>query len=179
VNEQHKLDEARYFLAKMGSTHAEPQHYSYNLSAFLAAARSTLQYALKEAQTKPGGQHWYDQLVASSPEASFLKDQRDVSIHAKPVVPVRHINVYDTISISVGDSALVTIKRADGSMENREVSLPHTQSAGGLQEYATSISYHLDGWPDSEDVDSLSARYLSFIEQLVVAGRGAGFLTAA
>lgn len=60
MNEQHKLTEALYFLSHLGPSSLDPQEYSFELSAFLTAARSVLQYARKEAITKPGGQEWYD-----------------------------------------------------------------------------------------------------------------------
>src|SRR5271166_4284403 len=59
MHEYEKLEEARHFLERMRQA-AEPKAFQYELSAFLSAARSALQYALKEATTKTGGQKWYD-----------------------------------------------------------------------------------------------------------------------
>lgn len=53
--EQEKLDEARYFLSQMAMSADQPRAFRYELSAFLSAARSALQYALDEARAKVGG----------------------------------------------------------------------------------------------------------------------------
>jgi hypothetical protein len=53
--EQEKIEEAEYFLEGMRqATEARP--FQFELSAFLSAARSALQYALKEAKGKCGSQ---------------------------------------------------------------------------------------------------------------------------
>ena len=53
MHERYKLTEARYFLARMLTEHDSRTIFLFEVSAFLAAARSVLQYALKEAQPKP------------------------------------------------------------------------------------------------------------------------------
>src|SRR5207249_2882101 len=63
MHEEGKLQEASHFLGQMRSSLEDPEVFRYNLSAFLSAGRSVAQYALKEAQTKPGGQVWYDRFV--------------------------------------------------------------------------------------------------------------------
>src|SRR5437773_12276081 len=69
--EQDKLDEAQYFLGHLRGLR-EPRHFQYELSAFLTAARTALQYALDEARTKPGGQHWYDTQVSAKAVIKFV-----------------------------------------------------------------------------------------------------------
>lgn len=76
MHEQQKLGEARYFLRQVQMTAKSPHALNpltWQLSAFLSAARSVLQYALEEAKTKPGGRAWYDQTVAGSPVIRFFK----------------------------------------------------------------------------------------------------------
>ena len=53
--EQEKLGEANYFYSRMLSEAVDRDAFIFNLSAFLSSARSVLQYAFKEAQTKSGG----------------------------------------------------------------------------------------------------------------------------
>jgi hypothetical protein len=60
MNESGKIREAEYFLAQMDRERENAEHFGYNLSALLSSARSVLQYALEEANLKPGGQAWYD-----------------------------------------------------------------------------------------------------------------------
>jgi hypothetical protein len=47
-----KLAEAEYFYGRMQAERYNDAAFLHNLSAFLAAARSVLQYALKEAKAK-------------------------------------------------------------------------------------------------------------------------------
>ena len=54
-----------------------PENFQYELSAFLSAARSILQYSLKEAQHKSGGQKWYDDYIAGSAILVFFKDKSE------------------------------------------------------------------------------------------------------
>ena len=77
MNEDHKLEEARYFLAKLAHPELELREFAFELSAFLTAARSAFQYALKEVQPKPGGQDWYDKQLRAYPEVRYFKDKRD------------------------------------------------------------------------------------------------------
>jgi len=84
MHEQTKINEAKYFLGQMNIVVNDRAVFNFNLSAFLAAARSALQYAHKEAIPQSGGQAWYDGQVAAKPIVKFFKDKRDISIHEVP-----------------------------------------------------------------------------------------------
>ncbi len=70
--ERDKIIEAEYFYTRMKQEQKDRDAFRYNLSAFLSAARSVLQYALKEAETRTGGQQWYDNQVSSYPASKLL-----------------------------------------------------------------------------------------------------------
>jgi len=53
MHEDDKIKEAGYFLTLLHAKQNEPNEFPHLLSAFLAAARSVTQYALKEAGTTP------------------------------------------------------------------------------------------------------------------------------
>src|SRR5882724_9529049 len=114
--EQAKIDEAEYFLGEMGRTAADRRAFNFSLSAFLSAARSAVQYALKEAG-KTGGQAWYDAAVARRPILAFFKDKRNVSIHEGPVTPSATIGVHLSDTIHFSDSVTVSVVHADGTVE--------------------------------------------------------------
>lgn len=65
MHEQEKLNEAGYFARCMESSTDDPEAFQYELSAFLSAARSVLQYAFEEVKQKPNGQQWYEAQVTS------------------------------------------------------------------------------------------------------------------
>lgn len=64
MHERSKLGEARHFLERMYAERGNFPAFTRELGAFVAAARSVLQYALEEAKLKQGGQRWYNAAVA-------------------------------------------------------------------------------------------------------------------
>jgi hypothetical protein len=91
--------------------------FRYELSAFLSAARSVLQYAFEEATTKPNGRQWYEAQVSGSAVLKFFKDKRDLNIHVEPVRPSRHIAVSITEQIRISDSVRIIKQKEDGTIE--------------------------------------------------------------
>ena len=89
MDEAEKLREAAYFLGRMREAQAERSEavFRFELSAFLSAGRSVLQYACEEAK-RAGQQQWYQQAVVSDPCIPFLKEERDANIHDRPVAPM-------------------------------------------------------------------------------------------
>jgi hypothetical protein len=83
-----KLREAEYFLGHMRPNEQYDQPFQYNLSAFLTAARSVLQYARKEVCGTPN-QQWYDEWSGSNDLVKRMAHQRDDNIHAKTPDPGR------------------------------------------------------------------------------------------
>jgi len=74
MNEGQKTQEALYFHAQMLSNYEDRQNLVFNLSAFLSASRSAMQYALEEAKTKRGGQKWYDAYMVQSTVSAIFFD---------------------------------------------------------------------------------------------------------
>ncbi len=58
-NTRPKLAEAKYFLAQMSKNQANGPVFRYNLSAFLAAARSVTMVMQKEFKETRGFTEWY------------------------------------------------------------------------------------------------------------------------
>ncbi len=111
MHENLKLKEAEYFYSQMLKENNKYDYFTYNLSAFLSAARSVLQYALKEAKNKSEGQLWYKYHRNSSVYLKFFTDKRNFSIHQGPIKPSKHVK------ITVGPPILVVIpKHPFGSM---------------------------------------------------------------
>jgi hypothetical protein len=178
MHEQTKINEAKYFLAKMTALVNDRDAFNFNLSAFLAAARSVLQYANKEAQRKSEGQKWYDGQVAGKPVVRFFKDKRDVSIHVNSVSPSAKIGVSVAETICVTDSISVTIYRKDGTIEE-ERSLSSSPPSSPPEEIETSVTceYFFHDWSGSEDVLQLCQMYITEGEAIISDGVANGFLT--
>jgi DNA-directed RNA polymerase sigma subunit (sigma70/sigma32) len=65
MNEQYKIGESKFFLARMKEAASTPVAFQYYLSAFLSAAQSVIQYAREESSSK-GRKQWYDEAVAGN-----------------------------------------------------------------------------------------------------------------
>ena len=180
MNEDHKIEEAQYFLAKLANPERKLREFSFELSAFLTAARSALQYALEEARTKPGGQAWYDGQVGTSPEVRYFKDKRDVSVHVTPVIPTRTFHVETEERIVFGDSVSVEVRRPDGTIvpdPPQEKSPEHAPHEITRASSSSSVIYHFSDWPGTEDVVTLCGNYLQQVRAIVLDGRSHGFVS--
>lgn len=118
-----KLLESKYFFERMTETQPDRYAFKYNLSAFLAAARSVTAIMQKEFDKVSGFKDWYENIQAklqSDDTMKLLKDKRDVTIHQQPVRPHAHVSVSITEHIALSDSVSIVITRADGTVERLE-----------------------------------------------------------
>lgn len=176
MNEQEKIKEARYFLGLLRDFQNDREKFIYNLSAYLHAGRSPLQYACKEARQKSGGQAWYDNQVTGNRVVSFLKDERDLNVHVKPVSPNAGVDLRATDNMSISESVLIATIRADGTLERREVSSPGS-TALNLSDLTLTLRYFFPDWSGNEDVITLCEIYLQEVERIVADGVSKGFMT--
>lgn len=177
MHEREKLNEATYFLRRMEASINSPDAFQYELSAFLSAARSVLQYALEEAKQKPNGQRWYETQVSGNTVLKFFKDKRDLNIHTKPVSPSRHISVSDTAHVSISESVRIEITREDGTKEIREFKEEPPKANPIESSTEVKIRYVLSDWAGPEDAIQLSRQYLTALEAFVNAGTGLGLIS--
>jgi len=173
MHESDKLDEARYFLGHLREL-PEPPSFRFELSAFLTAARTALQYALEEAQAK-GGQTWYDAHVSGKPLIKFFKDKRDINIHRTPVVPTASTDL--TIRHGGGISASVHLVA-----RNPEGQITQEVTIGGSptpphQPNIVAFSYAFSDWKGPEDVLALCSQYLAEVESIISDGVAKGHLS--
>ncbi len=175
--EGQKLEEARYHYGRMVAEQSDRAGFNHSLNAFLASARSVLQYALKEVAHGTCGQHWYDDAVAASPVSKFFKGKRDLTIHEKPVRPLARHTISTGALISPTISVEFILRNKDGNEKQRGGS-PAAQAV--TQEpvsLAYSRAYHFDDWDGDEDVLTLCNTYLHQLEALVRDGIQRGYLT--
>lgn len=118
-----KLLESKYFLERMEETKVDRDAYIYNLSAFLAAARSVTAVMQREFDKVPGFRHWYEERQAKlqgDDTMRLLKDKRDITIHREPIRPDARITVSVTEVMILSDSMSVVITPTDGAAERQE-----------------------------------------------------------
>jgi hypothetical protein len=177
MNENKKIQEAEYFLSKMSETINERQFFNFNLSAFLSAARSVLQYALKEASTKPNGQSWYDSAVQNRSVVRFFKDKRNVNIHIEPIKPSAEIHLEINETISLSDAVSITNTDKNGNISGQEI-VPRSESTRKINSDEPTMNYRylFRDWSGTEDVVALSRQYIKELKEIVSDGVTRGFI---
>lgn len=177
MHEQEKMDEARYFYGQIQQHLDDRDAFKYNLSAFLSAARSVLQYALKEAERKTGGQAWYDGQVTSKSTVAFFKDRRNVNIHAQPVETRLEIEV--TASNDIGFQQHLTARINDVEVVVQESSDTETVDAPTSDRAPVQYTHTFTDWESGSDnnVLVLGQIYLDELQAIVDDGVNQRFLT--
>jgi hypothetical protein len=177
MHEEDKLQEADHHLSAMRSSVDDPKVFRFELSAFLSASRTVLQYAHKDAQAKAGGQAWYDARVNGSAVMRFLREKRNIDIHERPIVPVTNANVF--VSETVGFSEIVTVQKFDVDGKFIEESTSQIPPSRPIEPQPATISYHytFPDWSGAEDVVDLCEVYIDALRATVTDGIAKSFLT--
>lgn len=182
MHEGQKLKEAWYFLGEMHAKVRDPHAFVHCLSAFLSASRSAAQYALKEAQTKPGGQGWYDGEIQAAKRAliSLFRDERDINLHTKPIVPKAIVKVEAHVTLHLRGSADYRVRFLDKSGQPVEIVSPPPEPAppppAPLPAKEPEVRYEFEDRP-GEDLLVLCEQYRKELEGLVQSGQAAGFVS--
>jgi hypothetical protein len=179
MNKKEKLKEAEYFLAQMKVEQDNRERFEFNLSAFLSATRSVLQYAYEEVK-KEGTREmkWYENSVSGSQILKYFKDKRDDNIHIEPAKPRADFSVEITEHIGVSDSLEDEARDKDGKVIAQGSSEKLSQK---LVKARTSIKqevkYKFHGWPGNDDIMTLCERYIQELEKVVKDGVSKGYIT--
>lgn len=181
MQEQDKITEAEYFLKKIIEENANPQAFTYNLSAFLSAARCVLQYAMVDTKKIKGGQKWYNNWMSTNRYFSFFKDERDMNIHVKPVAPAIGVTITPspvTVRASLGSFSII-IKDIDGTTISAETVLPPPDPIRNehLPPTTARYRYSFANWSDNTEITTLLQKYLDDLRRFVAEGVARGFLT--
>lgn len=192
MHEAKKLDEAAHFLSAMMQHQRDEDRtaFAYNLSAFLTAARSVLQYALEEIkkQQTPEGKRWYETAM-HDPMFGFLKDARDTSMHRAPVPASKRfmetVNLQTKTTVSVSATLMRNGKIVGTSFIEKLRTLLHrivsrffaTRRLPITANALTSWEYRFSAWQGSENTCELCEKYLQRLHDVVADGQKHGFLT--
>lgn len=161
MNERLKIAEAEYFLVRMEENRDRHEYFYYNLSAFLSASRSVLQFALEEAKLKAGGQAWYDQTMqANEVLLGFMRDQRDENIHKECVGLKRSVSITIPITGTVLLPNGEKIHYGDKSVSMKKENGP----------------FQFLNWSGAEDVIQICSQSISELKMVVDAGVKKSFI---
>jgi hypothetical protein len=182
MSKKAKIKEAEYFLARMKVEQDNRENFEFNLSAFLSAARSVLQYAYDEVK-KAGTREmrWYENSVSASPILGYFKDKRDNNVHIEPVKPQAnyHVEFHEVIILSdsfedeVRDKNGKVIARGSSEKPKPEPEKQKKQKVPTKEE----VKYKFRDWTGNEDVLTLCERYIQELEKVVQDGVSKGFIT--
>ena len=118
-----KLLESKYFLKRMTETQADRDAFKYNLSAFLAAARSVTDIMKTEFDKATGFGDWKNETLSKIEKCDamkFFNDKRKKTIHIQPVRPHAQVNVDIAEHMPLSDSVSIVLTHPDGTVERRE-----------------------------------------------------------
>lgn len=178
AHEKEKLAEAYYFYSRMSVELHDRFPFVCNLSAFLSAARSVLQFACKEAKPKPGGQQWYDNLMNRSSILSFFRDKRDINIHEQPVKPLLHAEEILTSTVHFSGSVSVTHPDVNENVSYQSrPAISESKPKKSESPALGTIRYRFADWKGVEDLMILCELYLQELQQVIEDGVKNGFLT--
>ncbi len=170
--ERDKLEEAKYFYDRMLEVQMNREFFTYNLSAFLSASRSILQYAYNKIKNDSDKKQWYNNWISKSPVLKFFREKRNINIHEMPITPSKYYEVTLKETIYVSDSVIISSGDKKISSQNNK-SLPskkddHTPNV--------KIMYKFSDWSGDEDVLTLCRIYLQELEKFIDEGIKKGFL---
>ena len=155
---RHKVEEASYFLSNMKQTFKDDEYFSYNLSAFLSAARSITFYMQKQYKHKNSFSEWYCQkqiIMSADSELQYLNKARVEDVHKTPVKTGATRIINFTI-----DAILVERNvKVGGQEEKVEHKSDKKDNVETIRRFF--INY------EHEDVVSFSERQLKKLDQLV------------
>jgi hypothetical protein len=187
MHEDLKLDEANYFLLRLTETSKrDPTGTRHELSAFLSAARSALQYAYEEAKAR-GYLPWYETAVSTAdPVVKFLTKTRNLNVHERPFSMRTNVAVgipSGVLSFSNARS-IVVATNADGEIVMEWPEMPphlpprQVNLIEPTEPSTTTYQYQFKEWPGPEDAFKLCRRYLAEVKRIIDDGRARGILTA-
>jgi len=175
MHEREKLKEAKYFYSRFVKE-KNIILFKYNLSAFLSPTRSILQYARKEAQTKPGGLSWYNSLMSSSVILRYFRDKRNTNIHDEPVVPATHYVVSKILVVrySYPDRFIKIFGKIEALLNSLFKSEDRKSQEANAK---TQVTYKFKDWNGNEDIITLCQKYIQELENLIHDGVSNGFIS--
>jgi len=178
MNEKEKLEEAMYFYAEMVKHQEDRKVFKHNLSAFLSAARSVMQYALEEVDPKNGGKKWYYDWMNSGDVLRFFRDKRDFNIHTAPINPRKHVKGHSAVVIRVYTSSHIKVTDKNGKVkEEREIKEKPKPYEGLKSSVKSEFRYEFDDWEGSEDSITVCKMYIQELEKVVQDGINKEFIT--
>jgi hypothetical protein len=176
MNENVKLRESQFFLKHLHeSREAQQEIFQFYLSAFINAGRSVLQYAMDENQfgsrsnrrwKTPAAKTWFDKWAKNTIIKGF-KQNRDQNIHFEPV------EADHQSAMMMGGCGTLKTKPQKAGSSTLEVEY---YTPPGTIGPAVKMFIRFSRWRKTEDVETLSQKYVDLLESFIIDGVQQGFL---
>lgn len=164
-----KLLEAKYFLECIKERQSDRDVFKYNLSAFLAAARSVTFIMQTEFDKVTGFREWYNEKqsnMRNDETMRLLNDKRRITIHTQPIQPRAHVNINIPVYGTASSNISMVITRADGTIERRETEPTLPLPAPAKTDVTMEWRWYFDELPE-KDVVTLCGEHIIKLETLV------------
>lgn len=178
--QEQKLKEAKYFYNEMVSKFKDEfyDEFKFNLSAFLTATRSILQYTFEYANQN-GKTSDYNNLVSNNHILRFFKEKRDLNIHTQSIKPVQQVTLDLHATIRVRESIRMIMTHPDGSIVERAYSeddstTNHSKVNGSSPK--RTLQYMFSDWNGDEDIILLSSKYLDELAVFIEGAKNNGLI---
>ena len=162
-----KLLEARYFLECMKEKHSNPDAFKFNLSAFLAAARSVTLFMQKQFDKAPGFKEWYANKqsgMRSDEIMKLLHRKRVTTIHRESLRPHPHIVARIDYEVIVNES--ISIVTAYKTTEKSEWESAATGPVPVKTKVITEWRWYFNEVPE-KDIVTICEEHIVKLETLV------------
>jgi hypothetical protein len=134
-----------------------------------------MQYAHRDVQGDAGRVAWYDEKMAGSLVLQFFKDERDINIHERPVSLRSRHTIEARIQVNIAASLSVTVRRADGSVEELGATEPKHRPEPLPSPGKHTVQFFFSGW-EPQDVVELCRMYVDELEAVVADGLSLGYI---
>ena len=164
-----KLEEAKYFLEQMQVSAEDRKKFAFNLSAFLSAARSVTFIMQSEFKSYPGFNDWYkdkQEEMNNDRDFKFFNKLRVATIHKKPVVPYKKIEIDISETIHISESVTIRVTDKEGKVISEQTLEPKESKSSQETEVAIRHSWYFEKSPH-DDLFELCNKYIQKIEKLV------------
>jgi hypothetical protein len=170
-----KVREAAYFYDRMCEEVNEREHFLFNLSAFLTAARSMRDYVKSDTKGNAALKQWWDSSqIHLDPITRYFDERRNYNVHleanrANAAVDELQATVSMSfgVQLATGESLTIQVIRADGTVEKPITYFSEPRPTGPI---ATTVSwsYRFPDYPTRpRDVLQACHDYLELVRQFV------------
>ena len=179
MKEQEKLGEAEYFYQRMVAEQNNQTYFKYNLSAFISAARSVLEYAgeeinsIKNRAAREAMKAWYRKKVTPDGILYFIGGERIRNFHHFPVNPRVNITLQPDDCIS----ALTSVHIPLNGQIQAGTTLPLAAVREKLKPPPLLPKYKFTGWQGIEDVPTLCRKCLGELGLFIKEGMSLGYIS--